>query len=200
MVMGSGDPTVVIQEFLSAAAENGMVVHGPFARIEATRVAVERVVALAGDRRVAVPLTDPVLEELGLRDALASAGIELLAPDDTEWSGAIGAAGAGVTGARAGIAATGTLLLPCGPGRPRGTHIIPPAHVCVVRAEDLVATIEAAVELQATEAHPSTMSWVSGPSRTADLEMRQTIGVHGPKSVDVIVVERDRERPAERER
>ncbi len=93
-------------------------------------------------------------------------------------------AGVGVTGARAGIAATGTLLLPCGPGRPRGTHIVPPAHVCLVRAMDLVATIEDAILLQAREPHPSTMSWVSGPSRTADLEMRQTIGVHGPKSVE----------------
>ena len=35
------------------------------------------------------------------------------------------------------------------------------------------------------------MSWVSGPSRTADLEMRQTIGVHGPKSVDLVVVTRE---------
>ena len=68
--------------------------------------------------------------------------------------------GAGVTGARAAIAATGTLLLPCGPGRPAGTHIIPPAHVCIVRADDLVATIEDAIALQSSERHPSNMSWV----------------------------------------
>ena len=41
---------------------------------------------------------------------------------------------------------------------------------------------------QAAEPHPSNVSWVSGPSRTADLEMQLTIGVHGPKCVDVIVV------------
>ncbi|MGZ4690921.1 MAG: LutC/YkgG family protein [Acidimicrobiia bacterium] len=174
--------------FLAAAAENGMGVYGPLAADVAVRTLVERVGTLAGMRRAAVPVADPLIEELGLRDALDSAGIELLAATDPAWPDDIGDAGVGVTGARAGIAATGTLLLPCGPGRPRGTHIIPPAHVCIVRAADLVATIADAMELQCGEPHPSTMSWVSGPSRTADLEMRQTIGVHGPRSVDVIVV------------
>lgn len=178
----------VVERFLAAATENGITVHGPLDADAATRVAAERSVTLAGGRRVAVPVGDPNVEELGLRDALAWAGAELLPASDVAWRAEIGDAGAGVTGARAGIAATGTLLLPCGPGRPRGTHIIPPAHVCVVRAADLVATIEDAIALQSREPHPSTMSWVSGPSRTADLEMHLTIGVHGPRSVDVVVV------------
>ena len=131
---------------------------------------------------------ETLIEELGLHAALAWGGLEILSSSDVSWREAIAAAGVGVTGARAGIAATGTLLLPCGPGQPRSTHIIPPAHVCLVRAADLVATIEDAIALQGGAPHPSNMSWVSGPSRTADLEMRQTIGVHGPKSVDVIVI------------
>ena len=178
----------VVERFLAAAAENGITVHGPLVADDATRVAAERAVTLAAGRRVAVPVHDPHVEELGLRDALAWAGAELLPASDVAWRAEIGDAGAGVTGARAGIAATGTLLLPCGPGRPRGTHIIPPAHVCIVRVADIVATIDDAIGLQTREPHPSTMSWVSGPSRTADLEMRQTIGVHGPRSVDVVVV------------
>ncbi len=179
---------MLTQQFLLAAAENGMVVHGPHSPEAATRLAVDRTLARSGERRVAVPVADPLLETLGLRDALAWAGVELLPANDVGWRDEIGAVGAGVTGARAAIAATGTLLLPCGPGQPRGTHIIPPAHVCIVRAGDLVATIEDAIALQSSERHPSNMSWVSGPSRTADLEMRQTIGVHGPKSLDVVVV------------
>jgi L-lactate dehydrogenase complex protein LldG len=176
-------------EFMAAAAENQMVVHGPLPAEAAATLAVERAVARAGSLAAAVPVNDPFVEELGLRAALAWAGLEILAANDVAWRVAIAAVGVGVTGARAGIAATGTLLLPCGPGRPRGTHILPPAHVCVVRASDLVATIADAIALQGAEPHPSTMSWVSGPSRTADLEMRQTIGVHGPKSVDVVVIE-----------
>ena len=175
-------------EFMAAATQNEIVVHGPFPAEEAATVVVERAVARAGSLAAAVPVNDPLVEALGLRAAIAWAGVELLAANDVAWREAIAGVGVGVTGARAGIAATGTLLLPCGPGQPRGTHIIPPAHVCVVRAVDLVATIEDAIALQGSEPHPSNMSWVSGPSRTADLEMRQTIGVHGPKSVDVIVI------------
>lgn len=181
--------TSATSAFLGAAAGNGMAVHGPLSREAATHVAVERAIALAHGQRVAVPLSDPVVEELGLRGALAWAGATLLVPSDIEWRSEIGDAGVGVTGALGGIAATGTLVLSCGPGRPRGTHIIPPAHICLVRAGDLVGTIEEAVRRQAAEPHPSNVSWVSGPSRTADLEMQLTIGVHGPKRVDVIVVE-----------
>jgi L-lactate dehydrogenase complex protein LldG len=180
---------LLTDEFIAAAAENQMLVHGPFPADEAATVAVDRAVARAGSRTTAaVPVNDPLVEQLGLRAALAWSGLEILAANDVAWRVAIATVGVGVTGARAGIAATGTLLLPCGPGRPRGTHIVPPAHVCVVRAVDLVATIADAIALQGAEPHPSTMSWVSGPSRTADLEMRQTIGVHGPKSVDVVVI------------
>ena len=179
---------MVVEQFLAAAAENGMVVHGPLPRDQAIGAAVECAVARADGRKVAVPMSDPLVEELLLRDAMAWAGLELLPSSDIEWKAEIGDAGAGVTGAHAGIAATGTLLLPCGPGQPRGTHIVPPAHICLVRARDLVGTIEDAIARQGAAPHPSTMSWVSGPSRTADLEMRQTVGVHGPKSVDVVVV------------
>jgi L-lactate dehydrogenase complex protein LldG len=185
MVTGTS-PTIA---FLGAAAGNGMVVRGPLGRDAATQAAVDCAMAAAQGRRLAVPSSDPLVEELGLRGALAWAGAVLLVASDLEWRSEIGHAGVGVTGARFGIAATGTLVLPCGPGRPRGTHIIPPAHVCLVRARDLVGTIEEAVRRQAAEPHPSNVSWVSGPSRTADLEMQLTIGVHGPKRVDVIVVE-----------
>ncbi len=174
--------------FLAAAARNGMVGYGPCSPEEATQIAVECATSAAQGRRVAVPTADPLVEHLGLRAALAWAGASLLASSDLDWDSEIGDAGVGVTGAGAGIAATGTLVLSCGVGRPRGTHIIPPAHVCLIRVGDLVGTIEQAVRRQAGEPHPSNVSWVSGPSRTADLEMQLTIGVHGPKRVDVIVV------------
>ena len=174
--------------FLGAAARSGMVVHGPLSADEATQRAVACAVSVAEGRRVAVPAADPLVEELDLRAALAWAGASLLVATDVDWRNQIGYTGAGVTGALRGIAATGTLVLPCGPGQPRGTHIIPPAHVCLVRATDIVGTIEEAVRQQAVAPHPSNVSWVSGPSRTADLEMQLTIGVHGPKRVDVIVV------------
>lgn len=184
--MTASSPTT--NTFLRAAARGGMVVHGPLSPDEATQQAVACAVSVAAGRPVAVPATDPLVEALDLRAALAWAGASLLVATDVDWRNQIAFTGAGVTGAQRGIAATGTLVLPCGPGQPRGMHIIPPAHVCLVRATDIVATIEEAIRLQAAGPHPSNVSWVSGPSRTADLEMQLTIGVHGPKRVDVIVV------------
>jgi L-lactate dehydrogenase complex protein LldG len=175
-------------DFLGAAVSNGMGVHGPYPPEEAARVAVECAVAHAAGRRVAVPTKDRLLEALGLRDALAWAGADVLPASDVAWRESIGAAGVGVTGARWGIAATGTLVLTCGEGRPRATHVVPPAHVCLVRARDLVPTIAELVARLEAEPQPSLVHWVSGPSRTADLEMRLTIGVHGPRAVDVVVV------------
>lgn len=176
-------------DFLGAAASNGMGVYGPFPAEAAARLAVERAVTHAGGRAVAVPTTDRLLESLELRAALAWAGADVLPATDVEWRRSIGTAGVGVTGARWGIAATGTLVLPCGEGRPRATHVVPPAHVCLVRARDLVPTIAELVALLAGAPQPSLVHWVSGPSRTADLEMCLTIGVHGPRAVDVVVVD-----------
>jgi L-lactate dehydrogenase complex protein LldG len=175
-------------DFLGAAASNGMGVYGPYPPDEAAQVAVERAVAHAAGSAVAVPTTDPLLEALEVRDALAWAGADVLPATDVEWRESIGRAGVGVTGARAGIAATGTLVLDCGDGRPRATHVVPPAHVCLIRAADLVPAIADLVALLAAAPQPSLVHWVSGPSRTADLEMRLTIGVHGPRAVDVVVV------------
>lgn len=186
MRIASATPT---SDFLAAATGNLMTVFGPLPAAQATAVAVDRAVARARGQRVAVPVADPLLEALELRASLAASGASMLQADDPDWRAEIGRAGVGVTGARGGIAATGTLLLACGVGCPRGTHIIPPAHVCLVRASDLVATIADAVRITARIPHPTNMSWVSGPSRTADLEMQLTIGVHGPKDVEVIVVD-----------
>lgn len=178
----------MIDELLAAAAEQSIDTHGPFTAAGAVATAVRVATQRAEASAVAVPTADPLLEALGLRAALVAAGVALLEPDDPAWAASIGASGVGVTGATMAVAATATLLMPCGPGRPRGTHIVPPAHVCMLRTDAIVATLGDALARSAREGLPSNLSWVSGPSRTADLEMRRTLGVHGPKSVDLILI------------
>jgi L-lactate dehydrogenase complex protein LldG len=179
---------LVIGELLVAAAEQSIDAYGPFSEGEAVETAVRVVTERADGRVVALPTADPLLEALQLRTALGKAGAQLLEPDDPAWSELLGASGVGVTGATLAVAATATLLMPCGVGRPRGTHIVPPAHVCLLRTDAIVATLGDALEASARGGLPSNLSWVSGPSRTADLEMRRTLGVHGPKSVDLILI------------
>jgi L-lactate dehydrogenase complex protein LldG len=129
---------------------------------------------------------DPVMAKLGVVERLGEAGLEVLTPDDVFWRERLAEAGVGVTGAVAGVAASGSVGVACGPGAPRATSLVPPAHICIVfsatMVEDLAEALGRGAEL------PSNLVWVSGPSRSADLELVLTVGVHGPGSVDVIVV------------
>ena len=93
----------------------------------------------------------------------------------------------GLTGALAGIAATGSLVVPSGVGQPQTASLLPEMHLAVLRAADIVPDLAAALALPAVKQAAMT-SIITGPSRTADIEMTLTIGVHGPKRVVVFLV------------
>ena len=94
----------------------------------------------------------------------------------------------GLTGALAGVAETGTLILPSGAGRPQTASLLPEVHIAILKAEDIYETLLEVLELR--EVHQaSAVDLISGPSRTADIEMTLTIGVHGPREVHVFCVE-----------
>jgi L-lactate dehydrogenase complex protein LldG len=88
------------------------------------------------------------------------------------------------------IAETGTLLLLSSPGTPKATALLPETHVCVVSKSRLLANMEAAFALlRAERGEPPRATWfVSGPSRTADIEQTLVVGAHGPYRVHVILV------------
>jgi L-lactate dehydrogenase complex protein LldG len=94
----------------------------------------------------------------------------------------------GVSTAQAAIAETGTLVLDSASERHRLVSLVPPVHIAVVNASAIVETLSDALTLlqKGKEISPA-ITFITGPSRTADIELTLTIGVHGPQELYVIV-------------
>jgi L-lactate utilization protein LutC len=94
----------------------------------------------------------------------------------------------GLTAAVAGIAETGSLVLTSGKDRPLTASLLPEVHIAVIHAGDILPTVNAALQLpEVWEASSAVL--ITGPSRTADIEMTLTIGVHGPAELIVFCLE-----------
>ncbi len=117
---------------------------------------------------------------IGLLDELRGAGIQVSHEPDPELQ-------AGLTGALGAIAETGTLVLPGGPGRPLTASLLPAMHIAVIEASRIYPALAEVLDLPEVQG-ASAVVLVSGPSRTADIEMTLTIGVHGPGELYVFCV------------
>lgn len=129
---------------------------------------------------------------------------ELLALD---WAGrpllertegrADGSEQVGLSHAFAGIAETGTLMMPSEPGRPTTVNLLPETEIVVLRAKRIVGAYEEAFDLLRAEHRdarsggfmPRNVMLITGPSRTADIEQTLELGAHGPRRLHVVVIE-----------
>lgn len=100
-----------------------------------------------------------------------------------------------LSGVELAIAESGSLVLRHGPGRPRTASLLAPAHIAVVRRSQLVRGLgEALATLQERYGDTlfndtSNLTFITGPSRTADIEMTLSLGIHGPPEVHVVLID-----------
>lgn len=105
----------------------------------------------------------------------------------------VAGAGIGITGVDYAIADTGTLVLLSDGNKPRSASLLPPIHIAIVKESNIVSNISQLFgilkqKLDNGETVTTCMTFITGPSRTADIELNLTLGVHGPKELHVIIV------------
>ena len=179
----------VVGLFRTRAQGESVVVHGPVGRHGVPR-AVAGIAAGHGCRTYMAWEDLPVP---GVTSALTGAGVErvehrvpneMRIPHQTEYQGL----DLGVTGADAGLAESGSLVLLHGEGRPRMASLIPEVHIAILDANLIERTL-----VHWAHRHPglvfetANMVVVTGPSRTADIEQQVRLGVHGPRHLHVVL-------------
>lgn len=140
--------------------------------------------------RVAAYLADLGLPAQAVT-ALDVAGLDWAAAGLAWRSGvAVDADPVGISGCFCAIAETGTLMLLSGAATPASVSLLPETHIALVPAARIVATMEDAFALLRAErgALPRAVNFVSGPSRTGDIEQTIVLGAHGPCRVHLIVI------------
>jgi L-lactate dehydrogenase complex protein LldG len=125
-----------------------------------------------------------LFEQLGLESALRSLGVDLVSPTADKHDMAL--CDLGITEADYLLPETGTLVLRSSAEKPRAVSLLPRIHLAIVRPEMLRPDLHQ-VFAEAKDSHY--LVFITGPSRTADIELTVTLGVHGPKNLYVWMLE-----------
>jgi L-lactate dehydrogenase complex protein LldG len=170
-----GGEAVVVADFAAAGRE------------------LHRLLAEAGARS-AVCWRHELLERMNLRQRLAEPGVTVhdlgslaaLSPDERRR--VLLACDVGITSCDRAIAETGTLMVLSRPGQERVASLLPPMHIAIVERQQIVPDLIDAFDFLGSAALPSNVTFITGPSKTGDIELQLTTGVHGPGKWRVIVM------------
>lgn len=167
--------------FSSEAEALGCVVY----RVSRSEALEQIMDLLDGDKSV-LSWAEEELPYEGLHDLLASLDVSVARPDE-------GAVRVGITGASAALAATGSLVLESGAGRPRSASLLPDRHIALMTADHVLDDLETWQASQAALGYPafkqaSNTVIVTGPSKTADIGHQLVKGAHGPRELHIFIL------------
>ena len=174
--------------------------------------ALDYIIALA--RRLGIAdaarSRQPVFDAIPIDAALSAAGVlcwpavypiaDGRPPDDAaraEIRRRLAQTGLGITGADYAVAETGSVIILPRRGLSRLVSVVPPVHLAIVRPRDVLASLDDLFLLRRLEYHSnggdmgSFLNFITGPSRTADIEQTIVVGVHGPRAVHLILLEQE---------
>ena len=137
----------------------------------------------------------PLIKELKVIEYLKSNGLRVIKSHDKKH---LERADIGITEADYAIADSGTLVLFSNPKKPRLVSLITPIHIAILDPKNIVPNIfnlfQVITQESDEELHPkeivSCIAFITGPSRTADIELNLTLGVHGPKEVHILIYQK----------
>lgn len=178
----------LVRRFESAATKAGMT-----ADVVSTDALAQRLAAILAEHSIGRLLRQALPDSTrapGIDDAL-EVGLRAAACETTTETSdeALFSVDAALTGVDFAIAETGSLVCLSGPGAARGTTLIPPFHIAIVRTDQIVPDVYDVLPRLPSEAPlPANVNIITGPSKTADIEGILITGVHGPGVVRVIVV------------
>lgn len=135
-----------------------------------------------------------VIDGIDLPKRLAEKGVEFVTETEREFIRTAALADIGLSGVDYALADTGTLVLVAGKGQPRSISLLPPVHIAVLKPEQVIPGLNDLFPLLRSDTEAgggdlsSAVTFITGPSRTADIELTLVVGVHGPQQLHVILV------------
>lgn len=176
--MADTDSAALKTRFIAEAELLSATIHQP----ENVEAVLETIFEIIGEEKKVIAWE--ALPLPSLHAALTAKGVTLADVRDS-------AVRVGITGASAALAATGSLVVTSGAGKPRSASLLPPIHIALITENQLLPNFERWIALQraeglATFRATANTVLISGPSRTADIAMELILGMHGPRALHII--------------
>jgi len=148
--------------------------------------AIEYVLGVIGEDKQVISWDFAHIPLKGLKEALDKQSVTIAHHRDDKVR-------VGITGAAAGLAATGGLVMTSGAGKARIASLLPPVHIAVITADQILPDFDAWIEQRRAKGidsfkRPANNFVITGSSRTADIAMESVMGVHGPGDVHVVIM------------